>query len=144
MQQFKTFASSLTWVTTSMISTLRQSRNLSKNILFKILHALECIFIHIIKSRINILCYWKKKPEKMDEWPWKCQDLLESILCLMTPLHHILLYSPLREFDAPLFSPNQNHHCYLKTALQNLWKLMPWKLIKLLHVTVFNLFQLCS
>lgn len=101
-------------------------------------------YLFILSKVALIYFVTEKKPEKMDEWPWKCQDLLESILCLMTPLHHILLYSPLHEFDAPLYFPNQKHHCYLKTALQNLWKLMPWKLIKLLHVTVFNLFQLCS
>lgn len=122
-------------LTTNMISTLRQSRNLSKNILFKILHALECIFIHIIKSRINILCYWKKPRKKNGRMTLEMSGtklvvsrlLLESILCLMIPLHNILLYSPMH--DAPLFSPNQKHHCYLKTVLYKIfenWCLENW------------------
>lgn len=122
-------------LTTNMISTFRQSRNLSKNILFKILHALECIFIHIIKSRINILCYWKKKPEKNGRMTLEMSGtklvvsrlLLDSILCLMIPLQNILLFSPMH--DAPLFSPNQKHHCYLKTVLYKIfenWCLENW------------------
>lgn len=53
--------------------------------------------------------------------------LLDSILCLMIPLHKILLFSPMH--DAPLFSPNQKHHCYLKTVLYKIfenWCLENW------------------
>lgn len=46
--------------------------------------------------------------------------LLDSILCLMIPLHNILLFSPMH--DAPLFSPNQKHHCYLKTVLYKIFE----------------------
>lgn len=71
LQQFKPFASSLTVQgRQTYIPTLRRSRNLNKNSLFKILHALDCIFVYIIKSCINILCY----REKINERPWKCQD----------------------------------------------------------------------